>query len=77
MTREQWGSGGVLRSPYGIFETGVGPLGGHANAGLYGTQAAGQAWAMARNPINPGMIVNYANPQYSNYNFNTPSFSAS
>jgi hypothetical protein len=70
MPRQLWSSGSSLRSPYGIFETGVGWAGGNANAGIYGAQASGMAWAMTRNPINPGMIVSYANPYYNNYNFN-------
>ena len=70
MPRQLWQSGSSLRSPYGIFETGVGWAGGNANAGVYGAQASGMAWAMTRNPINPSMIVSYANPYYNNYNFN-------
>lgn len=70
MPRQHWGSGTTLRSPWGIHETGVGPMGGHANAGILGTQAAGQAWAMNRNPVNPAMIISYSNPYYNNYNWN-------
>ncbi len=65
-----YGSGSYLRTPYGIFETGVGWEGGNANAGLMGTQASGQAWAMSRNPVNPAIVTGYSNPYYSNYNFN-------
>lgn len=68
--RQQWGSGSILRSPLGIYETGIGWAGGNANAGLMGAQASGMSWAMTRNPINPSMIVSYANPYYNNYNFN-------
>lgn len=70
MPRQMWASGGTMRSPYGIYETGVGWAGGHANAGIFGTQASGMAWAMARNPINPGMITSYSNPMYNRYNWN-------
>ncbi len=68
--RQMWGGGTVMRSPLGIFETGIGWAGGHANAGIFGTQATGMSWAMVRNPINPGMIVNYSNPFYNRFNFN-------
>jgi hypothetical protein len=62
-------SGAHLNTPNGGYKTYVGPLGGHANAGLYGAQATGDAVAMVTAAANPGMIVDYANPRYNNYNF--------
>lgn len=70
------GTGGRLVSPLGTFITSIGPMGGNANAGFLGTQAAGQAMALALSPINPAMIVNYSNPMYSRFNFNTGFFAA-
>jgi hypothetical protein len=64
------GAGGYLRTPFGIFETGVGWLGGNANAGILGAQASGMAWAKVRSAVNPAIITGYANPFYNNYNFN-------
>ncbi len=72
----QGGAGGRLVSPFGTFITSIGPQGGNANAGFLGAQAAGQASALVLNPINPGMIVNYANPAYSSFNFNQGFFAA-
>lgn len=70
------GAGGRLVSPFGTFITSVGPMGGNANAGFLGAQAAGQASAMVLHPLNPGMIVDYANPFYSSHNFNQGFFAA-
>lgn len=70
------GGGGKLVSPLGTYITSIGPYGGTANAGYLGAQASGQGYAMVMNPINPGMIVDYANPYYSSGNFNTGFFAA-
>jgi len=70
MARNQYSSGGVMRTPYGTYQTSVGWAGGNANAGLMGAQASGMSWAMTKNPIHDGMIVSYANPYYNSYNFN-------
>ncbi len=72
----QGGAGGKLVSPFGTFITSIGPQGGNANAGFLGAQAAGQASALVLNPLNPGMIVNYANPAYSSFNFNQGFFAS-
>ncbi len=74
--QSQGGAGGKLVSPFGTFITSIGPQGGNANAGFLGAQAAGQASALVLNPINPGMIVNYANPAYSSFNFNQGFFAS-
>ncbi len=70
------GAGGRLVSPFGTFITTIGPMGGNANAGFLGAQAAGQASALVLHPLNPGMIVDYANPFYSSFNFNQGFFAA-
>lgn len=71
MPRTAYGGGTKLNSPIGGFETSVGWAGGNANAGIYGAQASGMAWAKVTAPGNPGMTIGYANPYYNNYNFNT------
>ena len=72
----QPGAGGRMVSPFGTFITTIGPGGGNANAGFLGAQAAGEAAAMVLNPLNPGMIIDYANPAYSSHNFNQGFFAA-
>ena len=64
------GTGGQLVSPLGTFITSIGPMGGNANAGFLGAQASGQAMSMVLSPLNPAMIVDYANPFYNRFNFN-------
>ncbi|MBX2861715.1 MAG: hypothetical protein KTR14_10820 [Vampirovibrio sp.] len=70
------GSGGRAVTPFGTFTTSIGPMGGNANAGFLGAQASGQAFAMVTHPFNPSMIVSYANPFYSSFNFNQGFFAA-
>ncbi len=57
----------MLQSPFGTFVTGVGPLGGYANAGIQGAQASGQGFAAVLSPF--GSIRYWADPVYANTNF--------
>ncbi len=70
MPAQYWGSGGNYVNPYGIFEVSVGPGGGYANAGINGTQAAGDAVAIWRNPINPAMIISKSSPHLNSMVYN-------
>jgi hypothetical protein len=70
------GTAGLLVSPLGTFVTAISPVGGTANAGFLGTQAAGGGMSLVLHPLNPAMIVGLANPFYSRFNFNQGFFSA-